>query len=71
LKRRSIVASFSARLEVEPVRRQLGDSVRNDGTSEIDRLAAAAPKWYLCDSHLSSLPKQVLAAVAHQIDAVC
>jgi hypothetical protein len=39
------------RIERDPVRRQLGNSVRNDRACEVDRLAARASKQKLCDAH--------------------
>ena len=38
-----------ARLEVETVRRQLGDAVRDDRAREIDGLAAGTAEWEFSD----------------------
>jgi hypothetical protein len=43
--------------EIDPVGRQLCDSVRDDCAREVDRLAACASKQKLCDAHILSLPK--------------
>src|SRR5262249_38870449 len=46
-----------ARVDVEPIRRQLGNAVRNDRAREVDRLDARADEWDLReDSHTASMP---------------
>jgi hypothetical protein len=44
-------------LEIELVRRQLGDPVRDDRADEVDRLPAGSSQQQLRDGHVVSLPK--------------
>src|SRR5206468_13027831 len=49
--------------ELDTIRRQLGDSVRDDGPREVDRLAPCASKEKLGDAHILSLPKVRMPAM--------
>jgi hypothetical protein len=43
-----------ARAEVDPVRRQLSDAVRDDRPREVDRLTASAAEWKVGDASQGS-----------------